>query len=40
MAAFIIRWIMEEGATEERAASLLTEILLQISTKIPMQIDR
>ena len=29
MAAFIIKWVLEEGISEDRAASLLTDIMLQ-----------
>ena len=35
MAAFIIKWVLEENLTENEATALLAEILHQISTKIP-----
>lgn len=38
MAAFIIKWILEEGLSEHEATELLAEILLQISVKIPAQL--
>ncbi len=36
MAAFIIRWILDEGLSEEKAAELLAKILLQAPSKKPM----
>lgn len=38
MAAFITRWILEEGLSEEAAASLLAQILLQAPAKKPKDI--
>lgn len=35
MAAFIIRWVLEDDISRDTAVSLLAGILLQISTKIP-----
>lgn len=40
MAAFIIKWILEESLTEREAAELLAEILLHISTRLPMQLSK
>lgn len=39
MAAFIIRWVLDEDISEKQAVSLLAEILLQSTTKIPAQIN-
>ncbi len=39
-AAFIIKWILEEGVTEEKATALLAEILLRISVKLPEQLSQ
>ena len=39
MAAFIIKWVSEEDASEEKAVALLAEILLQISVKLPKQLS-
>lgn len=38
MAAFIIRWVVENDVSEKDAASLLTSILIQTSYKIPQQL--
>jgi len=38
MAAFITRWILKEGLSEEAAASLLAQILLQAPAKKPKDI--
>jgi len=38
MAAFIIRWVVENDISEKDAASLLTTILIQTSYKIPKQL--
>lgn len=38
MAAFIIRWVVENDVSEKDAASLLTSILIQTSYKIPKQL--
>ncbi len=40
MAAFIIKWILEEEINENQAVALLTEILVQVSSKIPIQLSR
>ena len=40
MAAFIIKWVLEEGLSEAQAAALLTNILLQSPAKSPKQIWR
>ena len=40
MAAFIIKWVSEEDASEEKAVALLAEILLQISVKLPKQLSQ
>ncbi len=40
MAAFIIKWVLEEDVTEEKAIALLAEILLQISVKLPKQLGQ
>lgn len=40
MAAFIIKWVLEEGLSESQAAALLTDILLQPPAKSPKQICR
>ena len=37
MAAFIIKWVLEEGLSESQAATLLTNILLQSPAKSPEQ---
>lgn len=39
LAAFIIKWILEQGVTEDQAADLLAEILRQVSIGIPMQLS-
>ncbi len=36
MAAFIIKWILDEGLSEEKAAELLARILLQSPSKKPI----
>ena len=36
MAAFIIKWILDEGLSEEKAAELLAQILLQSPGKKPV----
>lgn len=36
MSAFIIKWVLEEGLSEEKAATLLAEILLQSPSKKPI----
>lgn len=38
MAAFIIKWVLEEGLSEAQAAALLTDILLHPPAKSPKQI--
>lgn len=38
MAAFIIKWTLEEGLSEDKAASLLAQILLQAPAESPMTI--
>lgn len=38
MAAFIIRWVVENDVSQKDAASLLTSILIQTSYKIPKQL--
>ncbi|MCR5592326.1 MAG: TetR/AcrR family transcriptional regulator [Saccharofermentans sp.] len=38
MAAFIIRWVVENDVSEKDAVSLLTSILIQTSYKIPKQL--
>lgn len=38
MAAFIIRWVLNEDLTEEAAASLLVDILLHGSSQIPTRL--
>lgn len=38
MSAFVIKWVLEGSVSEEKAAELLSEILLLISTQIPMQL--
>ena len=38
MAAFIIKWVLEEGLSEAQAAELLTNILLQSPAKSPKQV--
>lgn len=38
MAAFIIRWVLNGDLTEEAAASLLVDILLQGSSQIPTRL--
>lgn len=35
ISAFIIKWILDDSVSEEKALLLLTEILLQTSTKVP-----
>ncbi len=40
MAAFIIKWVLEEGVSEEKAVSILAEILLQISIELPKQFGK
>ncbi|MBQ6343470.1 MAG: hypothetical protein IJI41_10125 [Anaerolineaceae bacterium] len=35
LADFIIRWILDSNLTDDQAETLLTEILVQTSTKIP-----
>lgn len=35
ISAFIIKWVMDNNVTEEKASVLLTGILLQTSTKVP-----
>ena len=35
MAAFIIKWVVEDGMSENRTAALLAGILLQPLTKMP-----
>ncbi len=40
MAAFIIKWVLEEDVAEEEATALLTEILLRISVKLPKQLSQ
>lgn len=37
MAAFIIKWVLEEGLSEAKAATLLASILLQSPAKSPKQ---
>lgn len=37
MAAFIIKWILEEAIPEDKAASLLTDIMLQAPASRPKQ---
>ncbi len=39
MAAFIIKWVLEKSLTEDEATALLAEILIQISTRIPMHLE-
>ena len=36
MAAFIIKWILDEGLSEEKAAELFARILLQSPGKKPI----
>jgi len=36
MAAFIIKWILDEGLSEEKAAELLAQILLQSPGQKPI----
>ncbi|MBQ2641174.1 MAG: TetR/AcrR family transcriptional regulator [Lachnospiraceae bacterium] len=38
LAAFIVKWILEEGIAEGQATALLAEILRQVSTGIPMRL--
>ena len=40
MAAFIIKWVPEKSLTEDEATALLAEILIQISTRIPMHLEK
>lgn len=40
MAAFIIKWVLGDDISEDKAVELLTEILVQVSSKIPMQLGR
>ena len=40
MAAFIIKWILDEGISEEKAASLLAQILLQAPAYKPNSISQ
>ena len=40
MAAFIIKWVMENDVTEEKAVALPAEILLRISVKLPKQLSQ
>ena len=35
ISAFIIKWILDDNVSEEKALLLLTDILLQTSTKVP-----
>ena len=35
ISAFIIKWILDDNVSEEKALVLLTDILLQTSTKVP-----
>ncbi len=39
LAAFIIKWVLEESIPEDKSAALLADILVQISTKIPIQLS-
>lgn len=39
MAAFIVKWILDEGISEEKAASLLAQILLQAPAYKPHNIS-
>ncbi|MBP3233044.1 MAG: TetR/AcrR family transcriptional regulator [Eubacterium sp.] len=39
MAAFIVKWILDEGISEEKAASLLAQILLQAPAYKPNNIS-
>ena len=36
MAAFIIKWILDEGLSEEKAAELLAQLLLQSPGQKPI----
>jgi hypothetical protein len=36
MAAFIVKWVLDEGLSEEKAAELLAHILLQAPAKKPL----
>ena len=40
MAAFIIRWILDGNMSEDRAVVLLSDILLQVPSKIPMLLEK
>ena len=40
MAAFIIKWVMENDVTEEKAVALPAAILLRISVKLPKQLSQ
>lgn len=40
MAAFIVKWILDEGISEEKAASLLAQILLQAPAYKPNSISQ
>lgn len=40
LAAFIVRWIPDNNLTAGQAETLLTEILVQTSTKIPSLSDK
>ncbi len=40
MAAFIIKWILEGELSEDKAADLLANILLQVPSKIPAQLSK
>lgn len=40
MAAFIIRWILDGNLEEEKAAELLSDILLQVPSQIPELLSR
>lgn len=40
MAAFIIKWVLEEDVPEDKAVTLLTQILLRISITIPLQLGK
>ena len=38
MAAFIVKWVLDENLSKQEASLLLTEILLQISIKPPIRL--
>ena len=39
LSAFIIKWVLDDSITEAGATELLAEILLHISTQIPIMLS-